>query len=296
MATLKHSAGRKAFGVAFDRVFKYINKDRDENMVKLIKEAVRFIKDPEQDFNERIFLILTLVSEVAVFIAFIGDLLTHEDPIELFILIGALVFVPIITFVCLIHNHLGIAIKVIVICFVTLVLPMLFFFGGGLRGGGVLWIIFAFLYVGLVLRGRWRNTMFVLITVLTLGCYLVGYYFPRFIHAHSTAMYYVDSFISLVLIGIMGFVMTWSQGRLFTNEDGVFVIGRIAVMKDHRGLSLGSRIVTELEKQAKDMGGKSIALSAQCRVRGFYEKLGYTAAGDLHDDEGCPHVTMIKDI
>lgn len=188
------------------------------NMVKLIKEAVRFIKDPEQDFNERIFLILTLVSEVAVFIAFIGDLLTHEDPIEIFIIMGVLVFVPIITFVCLIHNHLGIAIKVIVICLVTLVLPMLFFFGGGLRGGGVLWIIFAFLYVGLVLRGRWRNTMFVLITVLTLGCYLVGYYFPRFIHAHSTAMYYVDSFISLVLIGIMGFVMTWSQGRLFTNE------------------------------------------------------------------------------
>lgn len=87
-----------------------------------------------------------------------------------------------------------------------------------------------------------------------------------------------------------------ATGRLFNDESGGFVIGRIAVMKDHRGLSLGSRIVTELEKQAKDMGGKSISLSAQCRVRKFYEKLGYTATDDLQDDEGCPHVTMIKDI
>ena len=34
--------------------------------------------------------------------------------------------------------------------------------------------------------------------------------------------------------------------------------------------------MTALEEQAKACGAASIALSAQCRVAGFYEKLGYT--------------------
>ncbi|MCR5599709.1 MAG: GNAT family N-acetyltransferase [Ruminococcus sp.] len=85
-----------------------------------------------------------------------------------------------------------------------------------------------------------------------------------------------------------------ATGRLFSDKNGDFIIGRIAVMKEYRGLSLGSRVVRELEKQAEDIGAKSISLSAQCRVQEFYEKIGYTATDDIHDDEGCPHVTMTK--
>ena len=35
---------------------------------------------------------------------------------------------------------------------------------------------------------------------------------------------------------------------------------------------------------------------AQCRVAGFYEKLGYTQTDDFHMDEFCPHVTMRKQL
>jgi predicted GNAT family N-acyltransferase len=85
-----------------------------------------------------------------------------------------------------------------------------------------------------------------------------------------------------------------ATGRLFSDEKGSYFIGRIAVTKEYRGLSLGSCVVKELEKQAGDMGVKLISLSAQCRVQEFYEKLGYVATDDIHDDEGCPHVTMTK--
>lgn len=36
---VKHAAGRKAFEIAFDQVFKYINKDRQKNTVKLLNLA-----------------------------------------------------------------------------------------------------------------------------------------------------------------------------------------------------------------------------------------------------------------
>ncbi len=85
-----------------------------------------------------------------------------------------------------------------------------------------------------------------------------------------------------------------ATGRLFPPENGVCVIGRIAVLKDFRGKNLGAETVVLLEKKARELGAEKIALSAQCRVQGFYEKLGYTASGEVYSDEFCPHIHMEK--
>jgi len=72
------------------------------------------------------------------------------------------------------------------------------------------------------------------------------------------------------------------------------IIGRVAVMQEYRGRSLGEKIMLELERVAKEKGAKSIELSAQERAIGFYEKLGYKQTGDLYFDEFCPHRLMEK--
>lgn len=189
------------------------------NLLALIKSAVAAAKDPNRDFAERLYLILTLVAEVTVFIAFIGDIITKENRLEIAVLAATLILVPVIALVSLKINKIKLAVRFISICLVVAILPSLFFFGGGVEGGGVIWMIFAFMYVGLVLRGRWRNVLFALITLLTLGCYVAGYYYPELVYTHTKGMFYVDSFISLVLVGILCFVMTWVQGRIFTEEN-----------------------------------------------------------------------------
>ena len=189
------------------------------NLIRAIQSAIAVVKDPDRDFTERIFLILTFMSEAAVGIAFIGDLITGENPYELVVLIATLIAVPVIVLVCLRYGKLKLAIRLIVIPLVFVILPALFFFGGGLEGGGVIWSIFAFMYVGLVLKDKWRNIMFTLITLVTTGCFLVAYYYPGSVYPHIRGMYYVDFFISLVMVGVLCFAMTWSQGRLFSQEN-----------------------------------------------------------------------------
>ena len=46
----------------------------------------------------------------------------------------------------------------------------------------------------------------------------------------------------------------------------------------------------------REKGGKSISLHAQCRVRAFYEKLGFCGYGVEDEDEGCPHCWMKKQL
>lgn len=100
--------------------------------------------------------------------------------------------------------------------------------------------------------------------------------------------------ISLHLVVYENGVPT-ATGRLIPNA-GIFIAGRIAVLPEFRGAHLGSYVLLQLENKARDLGAREITLSAQCRARGFYEKLGYTAYNDEHLDEFCPHVDMKKSL
>jgi DegV family protein with EDD domain len=186
---------------------------------RLISIFINAIMDPERAFVERVYLALAMVSELTVFIALIGDLLTKENPLEIAVIIGILIFVPMLTIFCLRRNKIMIAIKITVVALAFAVLPLLYLFGGGIEGGGVLWIIFTFTYAGLVLTGTWRAVMFVIIFLMSLSCYFLEYFHPELIFEHSRKTFFIDSFLSIVLVGIICFVMTWVQNWLFMGEN-----------------------------------------------------------------------------
>ena len=85
-----------------------------------------------------------------------------------------------------------------------------------------------------------------------------------------------------------------ATGRLYGGENGAMHIGRVAVLREFRGMSLGSLVIAVLEKKALDSGFNNVELSAQVRVMEFYKKLGYTAVGEEYMDEDCPHIKMVK--
>ena len=58
------------------------------------------------------------------------------------------------------------------------------------------------------------------------------------------------------------------------DENGVVIFGRIAVIKEKRHKHLGSYILHELEKKARELGYLEAVLSAQVNAKAFYEKNG----------------------
>lgn len=84
-----------------------------------------------------------------------------------------------------------------------------------------------------------------------------------------------------------------ATARAYDSENG-WHIGRVAVLKEYRKQGLGEEIMEAVEKKAYELGAKEISLSAQMQAKGFYEKIGYLSLDDLHYDQHCPHVTMIK--
>jgi predicted GNAT family N-acyltransferase len=71
-------------------------------------------------------------------------------------------------------------------------------------------------------------------------------------------------------------------------------LGRLAVLGVARGSGLGVALVAAIERRAVDRGLRLVALSAQTRAIGFYERLGYAAHGPEFDDAGLAHRWMTR--
>ena len=99
-----------------------------------------------------------------------------------------------------------------------------------------------------------------------------------------------------------------ATGRLFPKdgEDGVYVMGRVAVRKPYRGRHLGQKVVRALEEKARQMGGKGIYLGAQTHAqtvnrrgqRLVLESERFRAAEDdaVDDDQRNEHAKALGDV
>jgi DegV family protein with EDD domain len=186
---------------------------------RFFRLIINIVRDYNRDLTERVFVVFTLISEATLLAALIGDILIGENLIEIIILAVTAVCVPFITTICIVKDKLKLATGIIVVCLVALILPGIFIFGGGTHGGGVLWFFFAFMYIGLVLSGKWRTVMLALLHIVAAACFTLEFLHPELINVHTHEMFIIDSFISLLLVGVVCFFMSWFQSYLLKAEN-----------------------------------------------------------------------------
>ncbi len=80
----------------------------------------------------------------------------------------------------------------------------------------------------------------------------------------------------------------------YFKENGIYHIGRVAVIKEYRNKHLGNEIIKIAEAEILKENGKQIEVSAQVRIKDFYNKLGYKEFGEVYFDEYCEHIAMKK--
>lgn len=80
------------------------------------------------------------------------------------------------------------------------------------------------------------------------------------------------------------------------SEEGVWVLGRFAILPEYRKYGLGTKILEAAEEVARRNGARRCVLHAQCRVQPFYQKSGYEAFGPIEFEEHVEHQWMGKDL
>jgi predicted GNAT family N-acyltransferase len=76
-------------------------------------------------------------------------------------------------------------------------------------------------------------------------------------------------------------------------RQGSAKIGRMAVLKSHRGKGVGTKLLSRAIGTARRRGAQKICLHAQVPVIGFYQAMGFSCTGPVFQEAGIPHRKMI---
>ena len=186
---------------------------------KLIAKIRSYIADPYRDLTEKMFLGFAGITELAAITGFILEIIIGHDFTEIMVIVGILIFLPTVTIICLNFDRLRIAIRILTVILIFIALPGLYFSGGGIKGAGILWAIFACLFVGLVIHGVWRIIDLCAIFAVSSGCLLLEYNFPNLVDPHDDLSFFTDILIAIILIGLISFVMMQFQNKLYKDEN-----------------------------------------------------------------------------
>lgn len=79
-----------------------------------------------------------------------------------------------------------------------------------------------------------------------------------------------------------------ATARLLQNNS----VGRVAVLKSHRGLGIGKLLMQQIIQQAKHEQREFLKLSSQVHAMQFYAGLGFKVEGEQYLDCAIPHIDM----
>lgn len=187
--------------------------------MKLIKKGIEHLTGDELDFRDRQFILLTVMVQLAIMCVFVADIILGENNVEIIVLGASAVFFPILFIILFKLNKLDLCRIIIAINAIFVVLPVCFFYGGGTRGGSLIWYSLTFFYVGIILSGKWRSIMLSCIPLTAaLECY-IGFKYSKLVFPHSSKMAILDTLVSVIIVGLVIYIMTSFQNLLFINEN-----------------------------------------------------------------------------
>ncbi len=99
--------------------------------------------------------------------------------------------------------------------------------------------------------------------------------------------------------------------HLFSREDGAIAaycrlappglkfaepsIGRVITTQPARGRGLGRALMQEGLRRCTDLWpGRAVRIGAQRHLEAFYQSLGFATASAPYDEDGIPHVEMLR--
>ncbi|MGN0345903.1 MAG: ATP-binding protein [Lachnospiraceae bacterium] len=175
-------------------------------------------------FNPKLGIQHRLLNLV-LFVAFFGALASFLFSLLLQIkgcwIIGILVVSVVISFFLanMPHKNSQIGAVVLIICSNVILFPVSYFMLGGRGSGMPMWLVFALIFPGLLLRGKLRIIMYCLSFITCGGSFLLEHYFPNLVTPlDNTWTYTMDLLQTLFVISFIFTVIFFFQAGIYEKQ------------------------------------------------------------------------------
>ncbi len=189
--------------------------------MKLIRNIISRLKDPDVSYNERTLIMMCIIGNFIMSTALVFDIFFGKSRLELFMMAGSILSSIIVTVLSVRSHRIFAGTLAHVLVLVIVIIPVSFFIGGGLKGGTVFWIVYCYLFIGLTLSGKIRIILALIVTANTVFEYWAWYYRPEWftIRPYSDEMYVSESLASVLLVGLAAFTMLMYQQFILRTES-----------------------------------------------------------------------------
>jgi len=186
----------------------------------VLRKFLQPILDDKVNLQERIFRLIAGIGVIALVLMLLSKLFTGENISNLLVLTGCILCIILSGAFFVRKNKVNLGATVVAILLVVF-LPLNFFMAGGMYGGAPLWFVFVFVYISLTLYGIRRLVFLLLGAAEAVSCYYVSFYYPEYIMQHTLSMAYLDSVLSVILVGALASVMILFQNRIYQEENRI---------------------------------------------------------------------------
>ncbi len=180
----------------------------------MIKKWFEIISDHRISLRERMFRIVTSICMVALFCI----LPLGRSLLNMVILVVSLVAMAAIVRISIRKERINTGATIISVL-LLLLFPISFFTAGGFYSGMPEWFVLCFIYICITLEGRRMIAFFFICTSEILFCYYIAFYFPQFVARNTQSRSFIDSSLSVVLVGMLTSVLLMFLNRLYEEEN-----------------------------------------------------------------------------
>ncbi|MCR5701665.1 MAG: DegV family EDD domain-containing protein [Lachnospiraceae bacterium] len=185
----------------------------------LLRRLKNRIIESDLELHDKLFVLLSGVALLALIIIFFVGIIIGETGTDLLMLGGAILIAGLLSMFAIVKRKIGIMAGLFSFIIVFFLLPVTFFTGGAIFGGGPLWFVFAILFISLTLRRKVKLIFLHALIFVSAACYAFAYKYPSYVTSHDYTMAYLDSFISLLLIMSSISIMITFVTKLYTLEN-----------------------------------------------------------------------------
>ncbi len=183
------------------------------------KKYISAIWDCNRSRQERMFRLLVMLGLIGLMAGTVAGVPAGGKISNLIVMMVVFVIVLGIVYYAIHYQKIQRGAVMIAFLIIYFVLPFNFLTGGGIYGGGPIWLLFGVVYVCLVVEGKIKYFLFVSGVILSAGCYYMAYSHPNLIVQHTLVMAYVDSFAALSIVTIMTCSMIMFQNAIYRSEN-----------------------------------------------------------------------------
>lgn len=192
------------------------------------KKIVQLAAGKDCSLRESVFRTIILIGGVATIITILENFVLMETGwYVLPMLLLLLAVMGTIWFITFKYQKYDLAATVLGILIMALIMPAMFFSGGGIEGGAPVWLVVIFIYVFIMFRGKKMMVFLSLSLIMSVALYVISYRYPHTVTPLiSREATYTDSFFSVLAASFICGMILKVYMKVFEDEHEMNVAQR----------------------------------------------------------------------